>query len=159
MNAKKQVLVLVSGVLIFFASCKKGVEVTSEDQPAVNTVISSDVTAPNDVVETSPAIHTPITTYVNANCAGYYQSLPSRYNLTTKKYPLILFIHGIGELGTGVTRLNCCGLPRQLNLKVFPPSFLVNGVRYSYIVVSPQFKVRPTAADIQSVIDMAKEEI
>jgi hypothetical protein len=38
----------------------------------------------------------------------------------------------------------------------FPAKFLVNGVYYSFIVISPQFKVRPSAAQIQSVVDYAK---
>jgi dienelactone hydrolase len=84
------------------------------------------------------------------------QAVPARYNLTTKKYPLIVFIHGIGELGTGPTRLNCCGLPHHLYNKSFPANFNVGGVNYSFIVIAPQFKVRPSAAQVQSVIDYAK---
>jgi pimeloyl-ACP methyl ester carboxylesterase len=78
------------------------------------------------------------------------------YSQTTKRYPLILFIHGIGELGTTLSRMNCCGLPHHLRYGTFPPNFNVGGVNYSFIVIAPQFKVRPSAAQIQSVIDYAK---
>src|SRR5690606_25711217 len=94
----------------------------------------------------------------NENVAGYWETLPVNYLNSGKKYPLIIFIHGIGELGNSINRINCCGLPKHLNNKTFPPKFLVNGTYYSYIVVSPQFKVRPTAAQVQSVIDYAKKK-
>ena len=80
----------------------------------------------------------------------------SKYSQTTKKYPLIVFIHGIGELGTSLSRINCCGLPHHLSNKTFPANFNIGGVNYSFIVISPQFKKRPSAAQVQSVIDFAK---
>jgi predicted esterase len=153
MNARKQTLLIASVMLIIFSSCQK--DVVKPDATVFESDLPTTANAANDVIETALPVHTPITTYVNGNCAGYYQTLPARYNLTTKSYPLILFIHGIGELGTGVTRLNCCGIPHWVKLGVFPPTFYVNGVPFSYIVVSPQFKVRPSAADMQSVIDYA----
>jgi hypothetical protein len=52
-----------------------------------------------------------------------------------KDNPLIVFIHGIGELGTGLSRLNCCGLPYHIKGGTFPAKFLVNGVYYSFIVI------------------------
>lgn len=152
----KNTLAIAAVLLMFFSSCQKDLVVPEEQDSLQGEGVASDAT--NDVAETSPAIHTPITTYVNGNCAGYYESLPARYHSTTKKYPLILFIHGIGELGTGVTRLNCCGLPRHLNRKEFPAQFTVNGQTFSFIVVSPQFKNRPSAWDVQSVIDYAKKK-
>jgi predicted peptidase len=108
------------------------------------------------VLETAPAIHTQRQVAINSNVSGFYESVPARYSLTTKRYPLIVFIHGIGELGTGLSRLNCCGLPKHLYNKTFPAKFLVNGVYYSFIVISPQFRNRPSAAQVQSVIDYAK---
>lgn len=110
----------------------------------------------NNVIETAAPVHTAVTMNVNGNVAGFWQSVPARYASTTKKYPLIIFIHGIGELGTNLARLNCCGLPKHLNTKSFPADFNVKGNHYSFIVMSPQFKRRPSAAEIQSVIDFAK---
>ena len=153
MNARKQALLIASVMLIIFSSCQK--DVVKKEETVFESSLPTTANAANDVIETALPIHTPITTYVNGNCAGYYQTLPARYNLTTKTYPLILFIHGIGELGTGVTRLNCCGIPYWAKRGFFPPTFYVNGVPFSYIVVSPQFKVRPSSVDMQSVIDYA----
>jgi hypothetical protein len=151
-------LTAVTAILlsVVFFSCKKEFVETS----SVNgETVSSNITA-NDVLETALPIHTPRYTKINSNCLGYMETLPARYSLTTKKYPLIIFIHGIGELGTGVTRLNCCGLPYYAKRGLLPPKFLnsADGKYYSYIVVSPQFLVRPNASQIQSVINFAKSK-
>ena len=119
---------------------------------------SSDNAADADnVIETDPPEHTAVTINVNGNVAGFWQSVPAGYEKTTKKYPLILFIHGIGELGTNLARINCCGLPKHLKNKTFPPDFEIKGKHYSFLVMSPQFKERPSPADIQAVIDFAQK--
>jgi len=157
MNAKLQALAGVAVMLFLFSSCQKDIVDPVEEQVAQSDLATTaSATNPNDVPETAPPIHTAITTNVNSNVAGYLESLPARYHLTTKSYPMILFIHGIGELGSGgVTKINCCGLPKHLSNKTFPPEFTVNGSKYSFIVISPQFKARPSAANMQDVIDYA----
>lgn len=107
------------------------------------------------VVETSPATHTAVSANVDDNCGGYYRALPARYDSSSKKYPLILFLHGVGELGNGTTDLSKmirAGLPRLINKKAFPPSFEVNGEHFSFVVISPQFKKRPTNDQVNSVL-------
>jgi pimeloyl-ACP methyl ester carboxylesterase len=153
MISKNLTAVLLSLVLFGMTACQK--EFISDEQSVNGEVTADDATA-NDVLETAAPIHTPRQIAINSNVSGFYESLPARYRLTTKRYPLIVFIHGIGELGTGLSRLNCCGLPHHLYNKTFPAKFLVNGVYYSFIVVSPQFRVRPSAAQVQSVVDYAK---
>ena len=150
---KNLTAVLLCAILFGATSCKK--DFISEEQ-SINGNITSDNSSANDVLETAPAIHTPRQVAINSNVSGFWESVPARYNLTTKRYPLIVFIHGIGELGTGLSRVNCCGLPRHLSNKTFPAKFLVNGIYYSFIVISPQFRVRPSSAQVQSVIDYAK---
>ena len=140
---------------LFFISCKK--ELQPENASTLEGALISNNTAADDVLETALPLHTPVLYNINSNVAGYYETLPARYSLTTKKYPMILFIHGSSELGTGLSRLNCCGLPFHIRGGTFPPKFLVKSVYYSYIVISPQFKVRPSAAQVQSVIDFAKK--
>src|SRR5690349_13912350 len=133
-------------MLCTILSCKK--EITNDinyDKNAITADEQSSNATADDVLETALPVHTPILYNINSNVAGYYETLPARYALTTKKYPLIIFIHGIGELGTGLSRLNCCGLPYHAKTGTFPAKFLVNGVYFSYIVISPQFKVRPSA--------------
>jgi pimeloyl-ACP methyl ester carboxylesterase len=149
----KTLLYYVSaGTITLLSSCQKDLKVSSD---AVNTSVSSDATA--EVIETTPPVWTSVVTNVNSNCAGFWQGVPAKYSQNpTKKYPLILFIHGIGELGTKITRMNCCGLPHHMSNKTFPANFNIGGVNYSFIVIAPQFKVRPSAANMQSVIDYAK---
>lgn len=145
----------LAGLLFVFSSCQK--DFVSEPS-SMNADVTSSNTAADDVLETALPIHTPRQIAINSNVSGYYETLPARYSLTTKRYPLIVFIHGIGELGTGLSRLNCCGLPYHIKGGTFPAKFLVNGVYYSYIVITPQFRVRPSAAQIQSVVDYAKNK-
>ena len=135
-----------------FSSCQKDLDVI-DDGAESKTISSNSI---NDQAETSPPTWTSVKATVNSNVAGFWQAVPVNYSKTTKKYPLILFIHGIGELGTTLSRMNCCGLPNHLYHKTFPANFNIGGVNYSFIVIAPQFKVRPSAAQMQSVIDYAK---
>jgi predicted peptidase len=139
--------------IVLFCACTKDAA-KREDAVMARTVVNAATV--NDVVETAPPVWTSVRMDVNSNVAGFWQGVPGRYNLTTKKYPLIVFIHGIGELGTNLSGMNCCGLPWHMYNKTFPANFSVAGINYSYIVIAPQFKVRPTAAQVQSVIDFAK---
>jgi hypothetical protein len=153
---RKPLLGIAAACVILMSSCKK--DLVSSEQTVDSAVVSSDATAANDVYETAAPLTKALTTYVSSDCAGYYEVLPARYSLTTKQYPLMIFIHGIGELGTGVSRLTCCGLPYYANKKLFPPEFIVNGQHFSYIVVAPQFKVRPSAWQVQEIINYATKK-
>jgi predicted peptidase len=69
--------------------------------------------------------------------------LPSSYaGNPTKKYPLILFLHGAGQVGSGLSGLNNLitdGLPKNIANGLQPSA--VNpkdGQTYEFIVVSPQ---------------------
>lgn len=148
-----RLLAAFAATTFLLISCKKDLE--KNDADALSQTTSSDATA-DGLSETSPPIYKSVVTNVNSNCAGFWQAVPALYSQTTKKYPLIVFIHGIGELGTTISRINCCGLPKHLYNKTFPPEFVINGARHSFIVMAPQFKSRPTAAQVQSVIDFAK---
>lgn len=92
-----------------------------------------------------------------ANSGGFYQYLPQGYNPTgTTTYPLIIMLHGIGELGDGTaSKLPMVlrnGVPRQINAGAFPTSISYNGQAFKFIVITPQFKKWPSAADIGGVI-------
>ena len=149
----KKLTAYLIAVSFLFASCQKDI-IQNEDEITGETVASNNTY--DGMLETALPIHTPRAVAINSNVSGYYETLPALYSKTTKRYPLIVFIHGIGELGTGLSRLNCCGLPSHIRAGTFPAKFLVNGVYYSFIVVSPQFRVRPSAAQVQSVVDYAK---
>jgi predicted peptidase len=112
----------------------------------------------NSVPETAPAIQTAVTVDVTPNLKGFYKALPSYYDSTSKKYPLLIFVHGVGELGNGASDLKKVlvnGVPRLLEEKKFPPKFTINGVDYSFVVLSPQFKEWPKPADVNELINYA----
>lgn len=112
----------------------------------------------NDQPETAPAIQTAVTANVSSRIGGFYKALPARYDSTTKKYPLLVFLHGVGETGNGTTdlpRLCNNAVPKLLSQKLFPAQFTVNGVSYSFIVINPQFKEWPQPADVNAMIDYA----
>ncbi|HZG23985.1 MAG TPA: hypothetical protein VEZ17_05365, partial [Chitinophagaceae bacterium] len=91
------------------------------------------------------------------NSRGFYEYLPQNYNSESQSYPLLVFIHGIGELGDGsqgslpIVLQN--GPPRLINQGTFPTSFTVNGQSFKFIVISPQFVYWPGPNDVQGVID------
>jgi predicted esterase len=91
------------------------------------------------------------------NSNGFYQYLPAGYSKGTTKYPLLVFLHGTGELGNGTTdlpKLLDNGSPPDLIANgQFPTSFTVKGQTFSFIVISPQFVAWPSDADVDSVIN------
>ena len=51
-------------------------------------------------------VQTPRYNSVTGACGGYFEYLPQGYNSNTwQSYPLIIFIHGIGEEGNGTSDL------------------------------------------------------
>jgi predicted peptidase len=94
-----------------------------------------------------------------SNSGGFYEYLPQGYNSSTQSYPLIIFIHGIGELGDGsssqLPKVTNNAIPKLIKLGQFPTSFSVNGQNFSFVILSPQFKAWPSAADVNSVINYA----
>jgi predicted peptidase len=109
----------------------------------------------NDIIETLPLVQTAVSTDVNANCGGFYKALPARYDSTTKKYPLLIFLHGSGETGNGTTDLPKVlnnAVPNLIKNQTFPASFVSGDKNYSFIIISPQFKGWPSPTDVDAVI-------
>jgi dienelactone hydrolase len=97
---------------------------------------------------------------MTANTNAFYEYLPQGYSSTgTATYPLILFLHGMGELGDGSTanlpKVLRNGPPKLINNGTFPTSFTVNGQTHRFIVISPQFVAWPQSAQIDAVINYA----
>jgi hypothetical protein len=82
------------------------------------------------------------TARTTASGTGYLEYLPPDYSTNpTKKYPLLIFLHGTGETGNGsvadLERVKTNGPPKLIqggnNM-----CFTVNGVQECFIVISPQ---------------------
>lgn len=111
-------------------------------------------------IETEPAILTANSVVINNAIHGFYSGLPAHYNDDTINYPLLIWLHGAGQVGNGASDLPMLlygGIPNLLNKKTFPASFTVKGINYSFIVLSPQFRWGPTSEGIISFIDYAKK--
>ena len=127
-NAIKVLLVLIVPVMAA-TSCKKDINEDEAAKPDGGGAKPVVVNAYNNVVETKSPVQKGITINVNGNIGGYQQALPALYDSTTKRYPLLVFIHGIGELGDGSTQLyNAAnvGVARLIKDKKFPANFVVN---------------------------------
>ena len=97
---------------------------------------------------------------------GFYTSLPASYSSTTKSYPLLICIHGIGEIGDGsaaaLPAVLRNGPPMQINNQVnyginanFPDPVTVNGKSFEFIVVAPQFNQwTGLGGTVQAITDM-----
>ncbi|MFT4025046.1 MAG: PKD domain-containing protein [Flavihumibacter sp.] len=102
-------------------------------------------------ISLSPAVGTIV--------SGYLEHLPQDYvSNPSKKYPLMIFCHGIGEVGDGsaesLEKVKRNGPPNLIEKGAFPASFTVNGQAFSFIVISPQFnKTYVPAARLSEFID------
>jgi predicted peptidase len=140
MNKTTSLLLAAACSVVLHVSCKK-------DQGPLT---------PDETVETKPPVLTPVTRNMGSNLGGYYVALPALYNQTTKKYPVLVFIHGSGQFGDGASdlqKLLTDGPPRLLRDSAFPPDFQVNGQHFSFITLLPQFKSSPTVADLKTFLD------
>ncbi|HUQ96827.1 MAG TPA: T9SS type A sorting domain-containing protein [Chitinophagaceae bacterium] len=104
--------------------------------------------------------HTPKYVSMSATTKAYFEYLPEGYDPNgTTTYPLILFMTGIGEFGSGsATQLPLVlkhGIPKLIQNGVFPNSFTAGGATHRFIVITPQWVTspRPTATDMNVVLD------
>ena len=88
----------------------------------------------------------------SANSHGFYEFLPAGYRPTGPNVPLIVFLHGSGERGNGVSNL-------PLVLRNGPPKIAAAGgfnASYNFIIISPQFVDWPSSQNVDDVIEYAK---
>lgn len=73
---------------------------------------------------------------------GFYEYKPANYNADpSKKYPLIIFLHGIGERGNGTTDLPWIlanGIPKYINAGHDMTFTALSGQDETFLVLSPQ---------------------
>lgn len=75
---------------------------------------------------------------------GYLEHLPPGYHTSTKKYPLIVYLHGTGERGNGSSdlyKIARVGAPSRRAEENGSLCFTVNGVKECFIVISPQLNM------------------
>ena len=71
---------------------------------------------------------------------GYLEHLPDDYSVSSQKYPVLIFLHGAGERGNGISALEGLkknGPPKRIEAG-HPMQFNVKGKTESFIVISPQ---------------------
>lgn len=76
----------------------------------------------------------------NGTFIGFYQYTPTDYDPAGEKYPLIIFLHGIGERGNGtteLTRVAANGVPKYIR-NGHKMRFFWNGKWQTFLVLSPQ---------------------
>lgn len=71
---------------------------------------------------------------------AYYQYLPTDYNYNSNKYPVVIFLHGIGERGPNTTDVNVLDDYIYKVAKLGPPKYVKNGTQFPFILISPQLK-------------------
>ncbi|MBC9928780.1 PKD domain-containing protein [Chitinophaga qingshengii] len=110
-------------------------------------------------------VEVPLAAQTVNNVAGYLEALPQDYNSNNNNYPLIIFCHGVGELQYDANNPNMPrplsgvannGIPRLIKEGKFPASFSVNGQRFSFIVISPQFIKWPGSDDVHKLLAYLK---
>lgn len=96
-------------------------------------------------------------TISGANSRGFYRYLPADYSSSSKNYPLILWVHGAGQVGQGNTadlpKVLEWGTPKIISQGGFPPSFTVGDSSFSFIVISPQFIAWPTGNNLGAMLN------
>lgn len=106
------------------------------------------------------------TNAANGQFVGFWEYKPPMYNTnTTEKFPLIIFLHGIGERGDGTSTLSSVlnvGIPRNIHYGLTNMQFNYNGRTEAFLVLSPQLSYNYgnwQAFYIQAMIDYAKANL
>ncbi len=139
-------LLLVVFLGVQLTACKKDAKPSQSDY--------------NAIVETQPPVLKAVTQQISDVIGGYYVGLPYYYNQTTKRYPMLVFLHGGGQVGNGKIDLPLLlndGVAQLISDKKFPANFSVDGKNYSFISVTPQFNRYPLDSEVEDFIKFAKK--
>jgi len=150
----KILLATVVCAVAFFSSCQK----ENASSPVSTAVTDSDES--DMYTETLPMVQKPVSRTINSNIGGYLEALPAHYaDHPLKRYALIIFMHGQGEMGTGsvsdLNKITDNAIPKLIADKTFPQNFIVNDTTFQFIVISPQFKAWPQPLDVNNMINYA----
>src|SRR6187549_2793164 len=75
-----------------------------------------------------------------ASTIAYYEYVPTDYNSNSDKYPIVIFLHGIGERGPNTTDIATLQSNITKVAKNGPPKSVKNGTQFPFILISPQLK-------------------
>jgi len=104
---------------------------------------------------------------INSNCNGYLEYLPIGYTANpTKKYPLMVFLNGLGSNGNGSEtdlehEFTGGGYPHErARANDWPDAFTVNSQTFQFVIITPQFIQAlnlhiPSPDEVESVIQWA----
>jgi predicted peptidase len=98
----------------------------------------------------------PVNKQINDAFGGYYVAIPPHYFESTDSFPLLLFLHGLGQMGDGNSQLRYVlndGIGKLMKEKRFPVSFYVNDKEFSFIVVSPQTSRQPSVSEVMDMVE------
>ena len=95
---------------------------------------------------------------ITPNTNAYYEYLPQGYNPNdTVKYPLMVYLHGAGDLGAGTPStlplMLRSGPPEEYNDDSFPTQVTVNGKSFGFVMIGPQWMVQPSVTDVNTLIN------
>ena len=80
------------------------------------------------------------TAKITSSGIGYLEYLPDGYNTNSNDYPIVIFLHGIGEKGTTSTDPNSIKSSAWRVANVGLPKNVKYGTKYPFILISPQLK-------------------
>lgn len=75
----------------------------------------------------------------NSNVIGYLEYLPKGYD-GSKRYPLVLFLHGKGEKAPNTKDRSVLSRSITSVTNLGPPYYVKNGTDFPFILISPQLK-------------------
>lgn len=95
---------------------------------------------------------------ITPNTNAYYEYLPKGYNPSdTVRYPLMVYIHGAGDLGVGnastIPLMLRSGPPEEINEDSFPTQVTVNGKAFGFVMIGPQWMAQPSVTDVNTLIN------
>jgi predicted peptidase len=80
------------------------------------------------------------TAKISAAGTGYLEYLPQDYGQNANDYPIVIFLHGIGEKGTTSTDPTTLKNSVQKVANVGLAKYVKYGAQYPFIIISPQLK-------------------
>jgi len=160
-------LVVIAALFLFtILACRKrsGTGVVDRDPDPPGRIDS--IQKPTDSIPGDSVVNPDISSYsltarhldLIENSGGFYDALPKGYDSNSNTYPLLVFLHGGGEVGDGKDDLDLLlinGLAKRVADGNFPSNFVSGDSTFSFVMIFPQFKVWPNPDDVQAVIDYA----